>query len=225
MKTSGWYGFIYPKNIKVMSAPKLLVPDIADQASFALDENGEYAFTSGYGIILTGDAGVSLKFVLGLVNSHSLDFFWRIVSTPLHGGFYRGFTPFIEQLPIASDTQRQEALVVHLVEYLLWLNRCFQAHTAEKTARDTLMLAYWEQVLNGLVYELYFPEELHARGLHLFDLVQQAGLPVLDAISEAQRLSRLRKEFECVYDLQHPLRAALHDIQTVEEVRVIEAKA
>ena len=43
------------------------------------------------------------------------------------------------------------------------------------------MLGYWEQVLNGLVYELYFPEELHARGLRLFDLVQQASLPALDS--------------------------------------------
>jgi type I restriction-modification system DNA methylase subunit len=225
MKTSGWYGFIYPKNIEVMSEPKLIVPDIADHASFALDENGEYAFTSGYGITLGGDAGVSLKFVLGLVNSHPLDFFWRKVSTPLRGGFYRYFTQFIAQLPIASATQKQEALVVRLVEYLLWLNRCCQAHTTEKTARDTLMLGYWEQVLNGLVYELYFPEELHARGLCLFDLVQQASLPALDGIPEPQRLSRLRKEFERVYDLQHPLRAALHDLQTVEEVRIIEGKA
>ena len=111
------------------------------------------------------------------------------------------------------------------MNHLLWLNRYFQAHPAEKTASDALMLGYWEQVLNGLVYELYFPEEIHARGLRLFDLVQQAGLPALDAIPEPQRLSRLRKEFERVYDLQHPLRAALHDLQTVEEVRIIEGKA
>jgi hypothetical protein len=87
------------------------------------------------------------------------------------------------------------------------------------------MLGYWEQVLNGLAYELYFPEELHARGLRLFDLVKQASLSALDGIPEPQRLSRLRKEFERVYDLQHRLRAALHDLQTVEEVRIIEGKA
>jgi adenine-specific DNA-methyltransferase len=94
-----------------------------------------------------------------------------------------------------------------------------------RAPRDALMLGYWEQVLNGLAYELYFPEELHARGLRLFDLVKQASLSALDGIPEPQRLSRLRKEFERVYDLQHRLRAALHDLQTVEEVRIIEGKA
>ena len=87
------------------------------------------------------------------------------------------------------------------------------------------MLGYWEQVLNGLVYELYFTEELHERNLHLFDLVEETGLPALETIPETERLSRLREEFERVYDLQHPLRAALHELQTVEEVRIIEGKA
>jgi hypothetical protein len=51
---------------------------------------------------------------------------------------------------------------------------------AEQTTRDPLMVAYWERVLNGLVYELYFPEELHAAGLRLFDLVAQADLPSVE---------------------------------------------
>ena len=114
--------------------------------------------------------------------------------------------------------------MVQLVDYLLWLNWHFRNKPNERASRDALMLSYWEQLLNGVVYELYFPEELHARGLRLFDLVQQASLPVVGAIPEPQRLSRLRKEFERVYDLQHPLRSALHDIQTVEEVRIMKAR-
>src|SRR5205823_5604509 len=50
MEIPNWHGFIYPKNIEIMAEPKILVPDIADRASFALDEFGEFAFASGYGI-------------------------------------------------------------------------------------------------------------------------------------------------------------------------------
>ena len=48
MRGPDWYAYIYPKNIEMMQNPKILVPDIADRASFALDEGGDYAFTSGY---------------------------------------------------------------------------------------------------------------------------------------------------------------------------------
>ena len=47
MRGADWYAYIYPKNIEVMQTSKILVPDIADHASFALDETGEFAFTSG----------------------------------------------------------------------------------------------------------------------------------------------------------------------------------
>ena len=46
MKGPGWYGYVYPKNLEIMASPKILVPDTANRAAFALDENGDYAFTS-----------------------------------------------------------------------------------------------------------------------------------------------------------------------------------
>jgi hypothetical protein len=46
-----------------MLQPKILVPDIADHASFASDENGAYAFTSGYGIIFRHTVTESPKYL------------------------------------------------------------------------------------------------------------------------------------------------------------------
>ena len=55
-----------PENIDVMSTEKILVPDIADSASFALDETGEYTFTSGYGITIKNNRAESPKYILVL---------------------------------------------------------------------------------------------------------------------------------------------------------------
>jgi type I restriction-modification system DNA methylase subunit len=100
MRGEEWYAFIYPKNLELMSAPKLLVPDIANFASFAFDEAGEFAFTSGYGITLKAGAKESPAYLLGLLNSRLLDFYLKQVSTTMRGGYFRYFTQFIEQLPI-----------------------------------------------------------------------------------------------------------------------------
>jgi hypothetical protein len=82
-----------------MLLPKILVPDIANFSSFAFDEAGEFAFTSGYGITLKTDAKESPAYLLGLLNSRLLDFYLKQVSTTLRGGYFRYFTQFIEQLP------------------------------------------------------------------------------------------------------------------------------
>ena len=86
------------------------------------------------------------------------------------------------------------------------------------------MLAYWERVLNGLVYELYFPEELQGAGLRMFDLIAQAKLPEISGIPEPERLPRMRKLFETLHDGAHPLRIALDKLQTLDTVRIIEGK-
>ncbi|MCH8243770.1 MAG: hypothetical protein IH897_14340, partial [Planctomycetes bacterium] len=95
-----WYMYGRQQNIDLMLLPKILVPDIADRASFALDESGQYAFTSGYGITLKPEVAASPKYVLGLLNSKTLDFFLKKVSTTLRGGFFRYFTQYVQQLPI-----------------------------------------------------------------------------------------------------------------------------
>jgi hypothetical protein len=94
----------------------------------------------------------------------------------------------------------------------------------DEVARAALMLSYWERVLNGLVYELYFREEVHGAGLRLFDLVEEAKLPDINTIPEAERLRTLREKFEDLSDSQHPLRIALDKLQTLDTVRIIEGK-
>jgi hypothetical protein len=171
MRGKSWYAYVYPKNIDVMSASKILVPDIADRASFALDETGEYAFTSGYGITLKGNVAESPKYVLGLLNSKVLDFYLKNVSTTMRGGFFRYFTQFIEQLPIrtinfadATDKALHDKMV-QLVESMLALHK----HKAvAKTQADQEL--YQRQIeatdheIDALVYELYglTPDEIAA---------------------------------------------------------------
>jgi hypothetical protein len=162
MKGSQWYGFVYPKNIEVMSSVKILVPDIADRASFALDETGRYAFVSGYGISLKDDAIIGLKYVLGLLNSKLLDLYLKRVSTTMRGGFFRYFTQFIEQLPIrtikfgdSADVARLDRMVT-LVERMLDLHKKLAAAAipADKELYQRQIEATDRQI-DTLVYELY----------------------------------------------------------------------
>jgi hypothetical protein len=137
----------------------------------------------------------------------------------------RAFTDYVRQIPIANADKKEREILGVLVDVLTSLTRHFAATPAEQTTRDPLMVAYWERVLNGLVYELYFPEELHAAGLRLFDLVASAALPDVTALPEADRLPRLRQKFEELHDGAHPLKVALDKLQTLDTVRIIEGKA
>jgi hypothetical protein len=146
-----------------MLLPKILVPDIADRASFALDESGAYAFTSGYGITLTSTVRESPKYILGLLNSRLLDFYLKSVSTTMRGGFFRYFTQFIEQLPIrtinlssAADKARHDKMV-GLVDRMLEMNKKKHSGKLAPSELDRLEreIASTDQEIDELVYDLY----------------------------------------------------------------------
>ncbi len=145
-----------------MKSPKIIVPDIADRSSFALDETGEYAFTSGYGIIIKDAIAESPKYILGLLNSNLLDFYLKHVSTTMRGGFFRYLTQFITQLPIriidfsSPSDKAQHSLMVQHVEQILSLNKQLAVVKTdhEKNAFQRQINATDRQI-DQLVYELY----------------------------------------------------------------------
>ena len=221
-----WYGYVYPKALDVMPLAKVFTPDLAPAAAFSYDASGKVFFTGGvaggYGIIPRSP--YRPEFLLGLLNSRVLDFYHHKIATSMRGGWYSYEARFIKRLPIANASEAERKAVEGLVEYLIGLNKHFQLQPETKLPRDQLMLNWWEQIINGLVYELYFAEEIHARGLRLFNLVADAEIPELHTVPDHERVSRLRKEFERTYDTAHPLRGALSALRSLEVVRTIEGE-
>ncbi|MBI3165984.1 MAG: hypothetical protein HYZ24_14970 [Chloroflexi bacterium] len=162
MKGAEWYAYVYPKNIDLMKQSKILIPDIADRAQFAFDENGDYAFTSGYGITLKNNTGLSHKYVLGLLNSKLLEYYLKRVSTPMRGGFFRFFTQFMERIPIRAidftnpAEKSQHEKMVSLVTQMLELHKSKAgAKTQSETAVYERQIRAVDGQIDSLVYELY----------------------------------------------------------------------
>jgi hypothetical protein len=169
----------------------------------------------------------SIKTLLAILNSQPLRWFFPQISAPFRGGFRSANRQFLELLPIANTSKDEDRIFEPLVDSLLVLHREFAVNPSTKNRRDPLLLAYCERILNGLVYELYFPDEVHAAGLWLFDLVGKSGFSGLvpNSIPMPNHLQHLRQLFEALHDGAHPLRIALDKLQTLDTVRIIEGKA
>jgi hypothetical protein len=232
MRNERWYGYVYPKSVSLFARPKLMTPSIANAAAYAFDERGEFYFVGsggggggGYGIIQKSESPFADCALLGILNATVADYFIRQTASRFQGGYYAYNRQFIERVPLPVIDKSQNSALTQMVVLLTFCTNHFAANSAAQTTRDPLMVAYWERVLNGLVYELYFPEELHAAGLRLFDLVASAQLPDVTALPEADRLPRLRQKFEELHDGANPLRIALDKLQTLDTVRIIKVKA
>ncbi len=132
---------------------------------------------------------------------------------------------FIEQIPLVAPTKHQASQLSHLAEIISSMSYHIAEHPAQQTARTHVMLAFWERVLNGVVYELFFPDELHAANLHVVELMEKVLLPALGELSPVNRLPAIWEAFEELSGGNHPLRIGLDKLQTLDIVRVVEGKA
>lgn len=102
MEGSGWHAYVYPKALDVMSNPKIFIPDLAPESSYAWDESGVCFFTGGtaggYGIVPAN--GYPTTYLLGVLNSQLLFWYLTKISTTMRGGWYSFVSKFISDLPI-----------------------------------------------------------------------------------------------------------------------------
>jgi len=162
MKGTGWYAYVYPKNIEIMKTAKILAPDIADRPSFAFDSSGSYAFTSGYGLVCRGKHESFYLYLLAILNSKLVHYFLRSVSTPLRGGFIRYFGQYLEQIPLrlpGSTGGPPTSTFERMVELArLTTALCDQQVAANSLSNSEALQRHIEAIdaeIQSLVYELY----------------------------------------------------------------------
>ena len=225
-KGDDWHRFGRSQNLGIQGRKKLCVPRLAESLHAAYDREGTHFLDNvdvGGTTWNLKNKKNSLEYLLALLNSSVLRWYFPHVSAPFRGGWRSANRQFLSQLPIPSATHSQQTVISNLVDYLLWIYSQLQVVGDQTTsARDTLMVGYFEQIINGLVYELFFAEELHAARLHPFKLLEEAKLPKVEDISESHRLPALRKTFEQIYDVNHPIRGCLFSLRSLEPVRIIE---
>ena len=164
MKGKQWYGYGRIQALDVMPLPKLFTPDIAQHASFSLDETGEAFFTGGvaggYGILVQRNQ--SREYILGLLNSKVLEWVIKQSATQMRGGYYSFESRFIRTLPIRAinfsdraDKARHDR-VVKLVESMLALHKQkVAARTVPEQDQLQRRIDASDRQIDALIYELY----------------------------------------------------------------------
>src|SRR5690606_36440921 len=100
---------------------------------------------------------------------------------------------------------------IKLVDYL---------ELIKKQDHHTLTFSFFDSLLNSLVFEVHFPEEIKSAGKEILKHLEDLK-PITDDMSEEKKLAIIQSEFERLYDPNHPVRFAIETLDSVEEVRII----
>jgi adenine-specific DNA-methyltransferase len=173
--------------------PKIIIPAIAATPMAAVDQTGYFSNNKST-IFMPPSTALAAACVNSTVAA------WLAVQSfaTKQGGFFDFEPRYSGQIPIPAANNYQITVIECIVS----------AVTAGINRPE------YERLLNGLVYELFFPEDLHAKNIYLFDACTAAG------IREGMDAQAIAAE---IFHPRHTIYGQLFELQTLEVVQLIES--
>jgi hypothetical protein len=197
---------------KEFEKEKIIYPNMTKYLPFIYDTKGY--FINDKAFILFGE---SLKYIVSLLNSKVIHFWLLIIFPELQGGTRELRKIFFVNTPIPKIPMEQQQGFETLVNYILYLKP-----QQFEQVRDRLMSKYLEQVIDGLVYELYFEDLLKQHNRTVREHLGE--LPSIEGKSETEKMAIVRTVFNRLDDKKHPVRNSLFYMKNIPEIAVIEEK-
>lgn len=176
--------------IEYFEKPKIIYPNMVKDISFTYDE-GVY-FLNDKCFLLSGE---KLKYLVGVLNSKLFRYCFEERFPELQGNSREIKTFVLQEIPIKYPDEKEEELVSTLVDYILYLydteSEVLFKHTPNNRIASTI-----EEVLNMVVYELYFHSHMKETGLSVMNDLWPDSLQ--QSKNKAQTISAFYKW------LQHP---------------------
>ncbi len=129
--------------------PKIMIPDIALSMQALYDDKNFYCVNTAY-IIPVND-----KFLLGILNSNLVQYYYSKISSSIQGGYFRFIRQYLETIPISRNV-KLKIEIEKLVNQLLQLNQQnSEAKLSTQVSQIQGKIDFFENRLNQMVYQLY----------------------------------------------------------------------
>jgi len=206
-----WYSLHRAREISLFEQEKILTPYLSIGGDMTLDKKYFYTNTKNYTLIKYPKIKEDYKFYLSILNSKLFWFFLKNTGTVFRGGYFAYTTDYLStfkfpKIKNLEDTRPFEILV----DYVIFA----------KEQNLTLESSYFESVIDGMVYDLYFEKEMKKADCYISDEVKNIVLS-WDKDSSAE----IKKQFITLtyqaFKVSNIIERGLIYSRTIEEIEVI----
>lgn len=162
--SKAWYELWCERPFLQQASNKIIVPELASSNRFAYCNESIFYLDTVCGIITQNKNSDTYLYLLGVLNSSLLEFYYKQTTVPKAGGFYIYKTMFLNQLPIRridfdnpTEKKMHDDLVI-LVDKMLEMNRRLAPiRNTGCNEKDELVreIKRTDEEIDNLVYDLY----------------------------------------------------------------------
>ena len=185
--------------LKDFFKPKIIWGELSDKAKFTFDDNNNIVEATVF--MLTGD---NLKYILSILNSKLSEWYFSTYTTTSGMGTNRWKKYKINKFPICNTNQEKKHLLENLIDIVLFSNSKSTKQINEAVKNEHIG-QFFEEAIDGCVFELYFKEHMLSKDINIMDLVQEEITKVFDNedFNELEELTKKQKIWELYKNLKN----------------------
>lgn len=180
---------------------KLIWLEMSPRPNFTFHEGGLFVLNTAY--ILTGS---SLKYLLAVLNSKLLDKYFSYIATDVRGATRRYTKQYVEQLPVPEISEKEQAPFEIMVDYILEINKIGEKEPLNEYVPNKHIAQQFEEVIDGMVFELYFSEDFKQKQISFREYVQRdfRSISEIESVSEKKRI--IHEAYQMLRDKHNEIR-------------------
>ena len=202
-----WYQYGRKQGMTGVEESKIVARDISKGGDFAYDMNGKfYHTTTVYGYKKYSHIQEDYKFYLAILNSKLMWWYLQKVGTPLANGYYRYMPRYVENFPIPNVNKFESTLLENLVSYTIFINSSNQK--INKHIPNEYLAKEFYEVIDGIIYELYFREEFDNKNISFLNL-KELNLQSFQLLTNDEIKQEINSFYEKINNNESKLRSNL----------------
>lgn len=179
---------------------KIIWPLTADKWGFTIDTECYYLTSGGFFLV---SEKMPLKYLLGIMNSSLMNYYFKFIGVMTAGGAYTLKKASIEILPIIETNKNTQSLIIFLVDAILLAKNSIKV-ILDQIPNSHISEAF-EEVIDALVFELYFPEEFAEKGIEIEKYAQEIFKPI-EGLEEEEQIKAIQEAYQTLREKKNPLR-------------------
>jgi adenine-specific DNA-methyltransferase len=195
-----WFALNRPRTKEIFEdTDKIILPYRSNTNTFAYSDEPIYGSRDVL-FITKKTNSYPIKPLLCILNS-KLIFFWLYNKGKRKGNTLELYQAPVSEIPIRTNLDKW--ILTYLIDYLL-LSKQSKTQINEFVPNNHISEAF-EEVIDALVFELYFPKEFAEKGIEIEKYAQDIFKPI-EGLKKDEQIKAIEKAYQTLREKDNPLR-------------------
>ncbi len=178
---------------------KILIPRRATKIYGTIDSEQFYVLNTAY-IGLLKNNTFNIEFIMSILNSTLINY---IYSTKYFG--WQITIPALNSLPIKMTSKDNQKIFEILVDYVLFLKSLRSEQKIDEYVSNEHISKQFEEVIDGMVFELYFADEFKAKNIELIKYSKEDFRPI-ENLDDVSKQKVIKEVYLRLCETKNPIR-------------------